>query len=218
MHVNSDTIYENMKPCTWKDIRVDLIRAYDNDAERRVMAKQQQWKKKERKVFLSYLRHEKKKTLLEIGAGTGNDSLYFKKNGLRVTAMDISPEHVRYCKKRKLSTILLDMYDLHKLHRQFDAVYSMSSLVHIPKKDLRRILGKIKKILRPAGLFYLGMYGGVDVEGIYENDHCRPKRFFALYKTPELLTTVQQFFKLEYFKGLTPFKDGVFQSMIMRKL
>lgn len=206
-----------MKSCEWKDIRSNIIRAYDSDAPRRVEAKQQLWKQKERRVFLSYLQSEKKRTLLDVGAGTGNDSLYFKKHGLRVTATDISPEHIRYCKKRGLRAILLDMYDLHKLQRKYDAVYSMSSLVHIPKKDLRRVLRKIKRLLNPGGLFYLGMYGGVDVEGVYEKDHCRPKRFFSLHKTPDLLVIVQEYFNLEYFKNLVPFKDGVFQSMILRR-
>jgi len=206
-----------MKSCTWKDLKSNIIRAYDNDADRRVKAKQQQWKKKERKVFLAYLQHEKKKTFLEIGAGTGNDSLYFKKHGLRVTAMDISPEHIRYCKKRGLHALVLDIYDLDILGKKYDAVYSMSSLVHVPKKDFRRIMDKIKRSLKPGGLFYLGMYGGVDVEGVYKKDHCRPKRFFSLYKTPDLLAIVQKYFKLEYFKSLKPFEDGVFQSMILQK-
>lgn len=207
-----------MRSRAWNNIKKDLIRAYDNDASRRIKARQQLWKKKERKIFLSYLQHEKKKTLLEIGAGTGNDSLYFKKHGLRVTAMDISPEHIRYSKKRGLSTILLDMYDLHKLHRQFDAVYSMSSLVHIPKKDMGRVLSKIKRTVNKNGLFYLGMYGGVNVEGIYHKDHCRPKRFFSLYYTKDILSIVQKYFRLEYFKSCAPFKDGgVFQSIILRK-
>jgi SAM-dependent methyltransferase len=206
-----------MKSGKWNDIKSNIVKAYDNDAERRVRAKQQQWKRKERNAFLSYLKNEKKRTLLEIGAGTGNDSRYFKKRGFYVTATDISPEHIRYCKKRGLHARLLDIYDLHKLGRKFDAVYSMSALVHIPKKDMGRILSKIKRTLKPGGLFYLGMYGGVDVEGIYQKDHCRPKRFFALYKTPDLLAIVQKYFTLEYFKSLTPFKDGVFQSLILRK-
>ena len=206
-----------MKLHEWKDIRVKIIQAYDNDAPRRMKAKQQPWKKKERKVFLSYLQQEKKKTLLENGAGTGKDSSYFKKNRLRVTALDISPEHIRYCKKRRLRVILLDIYKLHTLRKKYDAVYSMSSLVHIPKKDMGRILSKIKRVLKPGGLFYIGMYGGVDVEGVYKKDHCRPKRFFSLYKTPDLLLIVQKYFKLEYFRNLTPFKDGVYQSMILRK-
>lgn len=207
-----------MKSRKWRDIKNNIIRAYDNDASRRVKARQQSWKKKERRVFLSYLQSEKKRTLLDVGAGTGNDSLYFKKQGLRVTATDISPEHVKYCRKRGVRAILLDMYDLHKLGKKYDAVYSMSSLVHIPKKDMGCVLSKIKRSLNPGGLFYLGMYGGVDIEGIYKKDHCRPKRFFALYKTPDLLTIVQKYFKLEYFKSLTPFEDGVFQSLILRRI
>ena len=206
-----------MKLHEWEEIRANIVQAYDNDAGRRVKAKKQQWKKQERKVFLSYLKNEKKHTLLEIGAGTGEDGLYFKKHGLSVTVTDISAEHIRLCKKRGLRALLLDIYDLHTLCRKHDAVYSFSSLVHIPKKDMGKILSKIKRTLNPGGLFYLGMYGGVKVEGIYQKDHCRPKRFFALYKTPDLLSIVQKYFKLEYFKNLKPFAEGVFQSMVLRK-
>ena len=207
-----------MKSGQRKDIKVDLIKAYDNDANRRANAKKQQWKKRERKVFLGYLKHEKMQTLLELGAGTGEDGSYFKKHGLSVTVTDISQEHIRLCQKRGLRARLLDIYDLHILCRKYDAVYSFSSLVHVPKKDMGKILSKIKRALKPGGLFFLGMYGGVDVEGIYRKDHCRPKRFFALYKTQDLLTIVQKYFKLEYFRSIKPFREGVFQSMILRKL
>ena len=207
-----------MKQCEWKDIKTDIIRAYDNDAQRRAKAKKQEWKKRERRVFLSYLQNEKKRTLLEIGAGTGNDSLYFKKHGLHVTTTDISPTHIQHCKKKGLRAIVLDVYDLHTLRKKYDAIYSLSCLLHVPKRDFRRILSKIKRSLKSGGLFYIGTYGGVDVEGVYKKDHCRPKRFFSLYYTEDMLSIVQKYFKLEYFKSLTPFKDGgVFQSLILRK-
>ena len=207
-----------MKHYLWKNIKGDIVEAYDMDVQRRTKAKKQQWKKRERKTFLSYLYNEKKKYLLEIGAGTGEDSVYLKKCGLNVTTIDISPANVRQCKKRGLKALILDMYDLHKLHRKFDAIYALNSLQHIPKNDFEFILRKIKKTLKKGGLFYLGLYGGIDCEGIYKKDHCRPKRFFSFYHTEGILAIVQKYYCLEYFRHIMPFKDGgTHQSIILRR-
>jgi len=207
-----------MKHLKWTTIKKDIISAYDADVQKRLKAKKQKWKREERKLFFNYLCKEKKQSLLEIGAGTGQDSEYFIKKGLKVIAIDISPQHVQHCKKRGCKARVLDMYDLHTLKKKYDAVYALSSLVHVPKSDFERILRKIKGVLKPGGLFYLGMYGGVNVEGIYRQDHCRPKRFFSFYYTSDLLAIMQKHFFLEYFKRIVPFKDGgTYQSMILRK-
>lgn len=207
-----------MKQYKWNNIKSDIINAYNNDTQRRISAKKQQWRKRERKVFLSYLQNEKGRNLLEIGAGVGKDSLFFKKHGLKVTTTDISSANIVQCKKKGLRAFVLDVYDLGKLRKKYDAIYAQSSLLHVPKNDFELILKRIKRSLKPRGLFYLGMYGGTDHEGIYEKDHCRPKRFFSLFLTEHLLSIVQKHFKLEYFRHITPFKDGgTFQSIILRK-
>ncbi len=207
-----------MKHYKWNNIKANIIDAYENSIQRRIKAKKQQWKIRERKIFLSYLQNEKKRNLLEIGAGVGQDSLYFKKHGLKVSASDISLAHVIQCKKRGLRASVLDVYDLSKLQKKYDAIYALNSILHVPKKDFELILKKIKKSLKPSGLFYLGMYGGINFEGIYEEDHCKPKRFFSFYCTQDILVIVQKYFHLEYFRHITPFKDGgTFQSIILRK-
>jgi 2-polyprenyl-3-methyl-5-hydroxy-6-metoxy-1,4-benzoquinol methylase len=207
-----------MKQYKWKNIKTNIISVYDNDIQRRIKAKKQKWKIRERSVFLSYLQNEKKRNLLEVGAGVGKDSLFFKKHGLKVTTTDISSANVRQCKKQGLRAFVLDVYDLGKLRRKYDAIYALNSLLHVPKKDFELILRKIKSLLNPAGLFYLGMYGGDDFQGILKEDRCEPKRFFSFFLTEQLLSIVQKHFKLEYFRHIIPFKDGgTFQSIILRK-
>jgi SAM-dependent methyltransferase len=203
----------------WKKIKKNLVRTYDRYAKERTGAKKQSWKRRERKEFLLYLQKEKKKTLLEIGAGTGSDSLYFQRHNLDVTAIDISPEMVRFCKKRGLRAFVFDFFYIHRLKKTYDAVYALNCLMHVPKVDFERLLKRIRSILKPSGLFYLGMYGGSDFEGILHDDHYEPKRFFSLYRTEDILAIVQRCFKLEYFRHITPWKDGgTFQSMILRKV
>jgi len=77
--------------------------------------------------------HESKKTLIEIGAGTGQDSIYFVDNGLKVMAIDLSGAMVRICNEKGVVAYELNMYDLSTLNRKFDCVWSMNSLLHIPK-------------------------------------------------------------------------------------
>jgi len=203
----------------WKKIKKNLVKTYDKYAKERTGGKQQVWKRRERKEFLLYLEKEKKKTLLEIGAGTGVDSLYFQIHNLDVTAIDISPEMVRFCKKRGLRAFVLDFCYIHRLKKTYDAVYALNCLMHVPKADFERLLKRIRTILKPSGLFYLGMYGGNDFEGILQDDYYEPKRFFSFYQTEDILAIVQRNFKLEYFRHITPWKEGgTFQSMILRKV
>ena len=57
----------------------------------------------ERRRFLDLLRNCGATSLLEVGAGTGHDSLYFQRQGLRVLCTDLSPAMVELC-GRKAST------------------------------------------------------------------------------------------------------------------
>lgn len=215
-----------MKHYKWEIIKDNIISAYDKDARRRAKANKQLWKRRDRTVFLSYLQQERKQNLLEIGAGVGHDSLYFKKHGLKVTTTDISSANIAQCRKQGLRAFVLDVYNLSRLRKKYDAIYALNCLVHVPKKDFEFILRKIKRSLKSEGLFYLGVYGGIDCEGIYEKDYCRPKRFFSFFHTQDILAIVQKYFLLEYFRHITPFKDGgitpfkgagPYQSMILRK-
>ena len=69
----------------------NLREAYDKRAAWRDERPYPEWKEKERANFLAYLQRENKRTLLEIGAGPGRDSLFFQQNGLDVVATDLSP-------------------------------------------------------------------------------------------------------------------------------
>jgi SAM-dependent methyltransferase len=101
----------------------------------------------------------------------------------------------------------------------FDAVYAVNSLLHVPKQDFPGILCNIHRLLQPAGVFFLGQYGGVDQEGVWDGDHYEPKRFFARYQDDQIQGLVTQVFELVQFRPV-PIDDGStghFQSMILRK-
>lgn len=112
----------------------------------------------------------------------------------------------------------MDFYDLEFEEEKFDAVWALNTLLHVPKKSLEDVLENIKKILKPRGLFYIGIYGGYDSEGIWEEDLYEPKRFFSFYEERQIKGVVKKHFDLVDFQ-VSEFQDIDldFQSIILRK-
>lgn len=200
------------------DIKKMLVQTYDRYAPAREEGKFPEWKRTERGLFADLLKAEGKILLLEIGAGTGRDSRFFQGIGLRSVATDISPEMVRLCRGKEVPGILMDCYRLGFRNESFDAAWALNSLLHVPKMSLPGVLAEIRAVLKPGALFYLGMWGGNESEGIWEDDYYTPKRFFSFHSDQEIVETVQGWFKVVSFKGINPEGGKAhFQSMILRK-
>ena len=160
---------------------------YDQDVERRASLKVHDWKQMERGRFLEEIQRDNAETLLELGAGTGKHSLFFMERDLDVTAVDLSEGMVKHCQNKGVNAKQMDFMQLEFPDQSFDAVYALNSLLHTPKRDLENVLQGIKRIMKPNALFYMGVYGGKDFEGILEEDTFEPKRFYAYYKTQNIL-------------------------------
>ncbi|MCL4862018.1 MAG: methyltransferase domain-containing protein [Caldilineaceae bacterium] len=196
-----------------------LRAAYDRKVEERAQRPLAPWKVAERQHFLDLLRTENKQTLLEIGAGAGHDCLFFQAHGLAVTAIDLSPAMVAHCRSQGLDAHVMDYAHITFAPESFDALYAVNCLLHVPKRDLPGILAKLALLLKADGLFYLGQYGGVDQEGVWEEDHYEPKRFYARYLDEQLQAVATEAFDLVAFRAV-PVEEthqGHFQSMVLRK-
>jgi len=139
--------------------KANLIESYNNHAQERDTYTIEAWKVEERANFLALLQSKSKRSLLEIGAGTVRDSKFFQDMGMDVTCIDLSSEMIKFCQQKGLSAHVMDMTDLDFPPNSFDAVYSLNSLLHIPKAEFQIVLGNIKRVLKSSGLFYLGVYG-----------------------------------------------------------
>ncbi|AZN41033.1 class I SAM-dependent methyltransferase [Paenibacillus albus] len=198
--------------------KADLAKSYDIDSQRRANSKSADWKLVERAEFLAKLRSSNKRSLLEIGAGTGLDSLYFKDAGLEVTSVDLSPEMIRYCKEKGLQAYVMDFYNLEFPDDTFEAVYSLNCLLHVPKSEIGDVLQEIKRVMKPGALFFMGLYGGNNSEGIWENDWCEPKRFFASYSDQAIRAVAAEHFHEISFHTVA-LQEGqlFFQALILQK-
>jgi len=203
---------------TDNQIKANLIEAYNQQAEQRNKHEIEDWKVAERAYFLSLLQKENKRNLLEIGSGHGRDSLFFQEQGFTVRCIDLSPEMVRLCQQKGITAFVMDMVNLEFEHASFDAVFALNSFLHLPKSEFSLALENVRTVLRTDGLFYLGLYGGFDFEGIWEEDSYIPKRFFSFYMDEDLKKILADFFDILYFKNIPLGEDRkTFQSAILRK-
>jgi SAM-dependent methyltransferase len=117
-----------------------------------------------------------------------------------------------------ITIFIMDFYHLGFREASFDAIWALNCLLHVSKKDLRKVLQGIKTVLKPRGLFYLGMWGGIEFEGVWENDSYIPQRFFAFYPDQRLQAVVADFFEVLYFRPISiEGRELHFQSMILGK-
>lgn len=193
-----------------------LRTAYDGGADARDRSDKTPWKVAERGAFLARLPAGPGTRLLEIGAGTGQDSAYFQERGLTVIATDLSPAMVERCREKGLEAHVMDFLHLDFPPESFDAVWALNCLLHVPDADLPAVLAAIRALLRPGGLFFLGVYGGEDAEGIAVEDPHDPPRFFSWRTDEEIQRYATACFDLVDFHVVAD-EGRRFQSLTLRR-
>lgn len=198
-------------------VKFNLKKYYDQEAELRNLSEKEEWKKNQRIRFYNYIKSENKSSLLEIGAGTGNDSQFFMDCSLSVVAVDLSSEMVKLCKEKNIESYELDFYNISNLNKKFDCIWSMNSLLHVPKTDLPHVLNEINLVLSEKGLFYMGVYGGVDTESDFINEVTNTPRFFSYYSESKIKELLSNVFDIIEFEQIDVGRNTDFQAIIMRK-
>ncbi len=204
------------------DFRASLALSYDAVAAAREEMGEADWRWPIAEDFLGRMRNEDKARLLEIGAGVGFTSRWFADSGIDVVATDLSPAQVELCRAKGLEAHVRDMYRLAFPAESFDAVWAMNCVHHVPSAEFEDVLAGIAEVLTPGGLFYLGVWGGKDQEGIYDDDFYPPPRFFALRSDARLREAVESVFTVESFETFLPETDkdddGLhMQSLLLRR-
>jgi SAM-dependent methyltransferase len=197
------------------DVVVELVRSYDaGAAERDTMAKEE-WKLRERASFAARVRAAGGRRLLEVGAGTGQDSLYFTEQGLAVVATDLSPAMVERCRAKGLDARVMDFLNLDFPAGSFDAAYALNCLLHVPNADLPAVLAAIRGTLVPGGLLFVGVYGGDGQEGVWEPDQHVPQRFFSWRTDEQIQAFARECFEIVDFH-VVDLEGFRFQSLTLR--
>lgn len=114
------------------------------------------------RFFEKYLK--KNGVILDIGFGSGRDSLYFKSKGYEVYAIDPEEEFVNHGKELGLEHVYqLKAEEIDYVNR-FDGIWACASLLHVSSENLKQVLYKCAIALKDGGIMYASFKYG-DFEG-----------------------------------------------------
>ena len=202
-------------------IKADLARSYDSTAARRDERGEPQWRDEYRIGLAATMRDEEKTRLLEIGAGSGHSAAFFAAEGFDVSAIDLSPLNIDRCVAKGLDARVADFADLPFLDDSFDAVWSMSCLMHAPDAELEKAIAEMDRVLISGGIAVVGLWGGDGSTGMVEDDVHDPPRYFAWRTDDQVETAFAEAFDIERFEIIPEAEDSSvdehYQLVTMRK-
>jgi SAM-dependent methyltransferase len=102
--------------------------------------------------------------VLELGCGGGQDSAALLALGLDVTATDGSPELAAEATQRLGRPVSVLLFEDLAAEAAYDGVWANACLLHVPRPALPGIVARIRRALRPGGVFYASFKAG-EAEG-----------------------------------------------------
>lgn len=98
--------------------------------------------------------------ILDLGCGSGRDSLAFKNKGYQVDAIDYSEELVKTA--TELTGIQVKHQSFYALNEVavYDGIWACASLLHCERRRLAEVLEKMLRALKPAGVIYMSFKYG----------------------------------------------------------
>lgn len=156
------------------------------------------------------------KKIVNIGSGPGRDGLLLQQAGKEVVCVDASEAMVKLSSERGLESVLAGFDKLPFENESFDGVWSYTAVLHIPKKSIDTPLNEIFRVLKPSGIFALGLIEG-DSEEYKESSGVDMPRWFSFYQKDEVENLCKAHsFELIYFETFKP-RSKNYLNFIFRK-
>lgn len=114
-------------------------------------------------AFIQYLPQDA--LILDLGCGSGRDTLAFKRKGYRVEALDYSKELVALASQQTGQQVRLESFYDFSDQSKFDGIWACASLLHCERHRLDEVIGKLISALKLNGVLYMSFkYGDSDRE------------------------------------------------------
>lgn len=106
-------------------------------------------------LYEVFLRNLKGAKVLDLGCGSGRDSLYFSTNGYEVTAIDASFKMVEYCKNYLSCSVTHATFEDFESTELFDGIWACASLLHVKRDQIDNMIQKYVNMLNLDGIFLM---------------------------------------------------------------
>lgn len=103
--------------------------------------------------------------ILDLGCGFGRDTKYFLEIGLKVTAVDGSEELCKRASDYLGIPVYHMLFQELDLEDEYNGIWACSSILHLPKDELRTVFYKMVTALKSSGVIYTSFkYGEFEGE------------------------------------------------------
>ena len=123
--------------------------------------------------------------VLDLGCGSGRDSLAFLRAGLEVDAVDGSEQMVEAASGLTGLPVVHALFSDYEPQGPYDGIWACSSLLHVPVAELPDVISKYAQALAPGGTFYLSFKLGA-------HDGMRGVRWFTDLDEPALRALIAE--------------------------
>ncbi|HAE43653.1 MAG TPA: SAM-dependent methyltransferase [Clostridiales bacterium] len=138
--------------------------------------------------FASYLPNNG--LVLDLGCGSGRDSLWFLAQEYELLAIDGSKELVEHCQKLLGESVIHATFEDFETDKKFDGIWACASLLHVKLEDLPGMIVKYANYLKQKGVFFMSFKAG-------EVDYVKDGRWFTNFTEDKLLIMINDIENLE---------------------
>lgn len=102
--------------------------------------------------FFKHLRNPEE--ILDLGFGSGRDSIYFQSKGIKVVAVDPVEEFCQRGRELGIETVVCASAQTMDFHHRFDGIWACASLLHVNDNELVDALSSCREALKDDGVMY----------------------------------------------------------------
>ena len=124
--------------------------------------------------------------ILDLGCGSGRDSMNFMKLGYEVTAVDGAKELAKKASVLLGKEVILSTFEELELKEKFHGIWACASLLHIKREDLKTVLNNLYNNLEDNGVFYMSFKYG---EKEYVDDK---NRYFNCFTDESIISFINE--------------------------
>ncbi len=203
----------NYDPLT---VERDLATFYEQQAPDRAARALEPRRVQARAAFAEGLRDARPR-ILEIGVGAGHDAAAFAALGWPVVGVDLAIAHAELTTTAGVSVAVATVRALPFADEAFDAIWTMSTLMHVPSNAIDGALAEVRRVLAPGGCAAIGVWGGADVEHLLPGPY-QPPRLFSRRSDTRWLELLDQVGVIEEFEAWPDAEEEFwYQWAVVRK-